>query len=68
MRSMAATLGLTERPAATVFADLRAAVYITVRRRARRDRRRRVIWYSKTWRECMGVEPTRDGYTAPQRF
>ena len=20
------------------------------------------------WRECMGVEPTRDGITAPQRF
>src|SRR3990172_5228954 len=38
MRSMAATLGLTERPAATVFADLRAAGYITVRRRERRDR------------------------------
>src|SRR3990172_2182063 len=22
----------------------------------------------RIWRECMGVEPTRDGYTAPQRF
>jgi hypothetical protein len=23
---------------------------------------------SKCWRECMGVEPTQDGPTAPHRF
>jgi DNA-binding MarR family transcriptional regulator len=37
MRSVAASLGLTERTTAAVIADLRAAGYITVRRRGRHN-------------------------------
>jgi len=37
MRSVAASLGLTERTAAAVIADLRAAGYIRVRRRGRHN-------------------------------